>query len=86
MRAGSREQRLLDANRALQKTVALRAEGTVTGKLRRRYRGSNVIKFIARREWSIERNVDHDELKTADGSPKPIVLSPSTASFITRKY
>ena len=60
MRAGSREKRLLNAKRALQKTVALRGEGAVTGKLRRRDRGPDVIKFIAGRERPIERNADHD--------------------------
>ena len=63
MRAGRREQRLLNAKRTFQKTLALRGEGAVTGKLRRRDRGPDVIKFIARRERPIERNADHDELK-----------------------
>ena len=43
--------------------MALRREGTVTGKLRGRHRGPDVIKFLAGRERSIERNADHDELK-----------------------
>ena len=63
MRAGRREKRLLNAKRTLQKAVALRSEGAVTGKLRRRDRGPDVIKFIAGRERTIKRNLDHDELK-----------------------
>ena len=63
MRAGRREKRLLNAKRALQKAVALSGEGAVTGKLRRRDRGPDVIKFIARRERPIERNADHGELR-----------------------
>ena len=60
MRAGSREQRLLDANRALQKTVALRGEEAITGKFRRSDRGPDVIKFVAGRKRPIERNADHN--------------------------
>jgi hypothetical protein len=61
--------------------VALCSEWAVTRKFRRRDRGADILNFGPRREWSIERNVDHDELKTADGSPKGILLSPSTALF-----
>ncbi len=43
--------------------MAFRGEGAVTGKLRRRDRGPDVIKFIAGGERAIERNLDHDELK-----------------------
>ena len=43
--------------------MALRGEGAVTGKLRRRDRGPDVIKFIAGGERTIERNLDHDGLK-----------------------
>jgi hypothetical protein len=46
-----------------QKTMALRSEGAVTGKLRRRDRGPNVINFLAGGERTIERNLDHDGLK-----------------------
>src|SRR5262245_25525876 len=62
MRARRREQRLLNSKRALQKAMALRRKGSVAGKLRHRHRGPDVIKFIARCEWTIERNLDHDEL------------------------
>lgn len=61
--------------------MALRRERAVTRKLRRRDRGADILKFVTRREWSIERNVDHDELKTVDRSTKAILLSPSTALF-----
>ena len=63
MRAGRCEQRLLNPERTLQKAVALRSEGAVTGKLRSRYGVSDVIQFIAGRERPIERNADHDLLK-----------------------
>ena len=43
--------------------MALRGEGAVTGKLRRRDRGPDVIEFIAGGERTIERNLDHDGLK-----------------------
>ena len=43
--------------------MALRSEGAVTGKLRRRDRGPNVINFLAGGERTIERNLDHDGLK-----------------------
>src|SRR6266513_1666994 len=55
VRAGRRQQRLLNANRTFQKTVALRGEGAVTGKLWRRDRCPDVIKFIAGGERTIER-------------------------------
>lgn len=63
MRAGRREQRLLNAKRALQKAVALRGERTVTRKLWRRDRGTDILNFVPRREWSIERNADHNDLR-----------------------
>src|SRR4026208_2308702 len=43
--------------------MALRSERAVAGKLWRRDRGPDVIKFVAGRERTIERNLDHDELK-----------------------
>ena len=58
-----REQRLLNLKRMLQKAVAFRCEGAVAGKLRRRHRSPDVIEFIAGRERTIERNLNHDELK-----------------------
>ena len=63
MRARRREQRLLNSKLTFQKTMALRGEGAVTGKLWRRDRSPDVIKFIAGGERTIERNLDHDGLK-----------------------
>src|SRR6185436_10715412 len=63
VRARRREQRLLNTKRTLQKAVALRGEGAVTGKLRGRRRSPHVIKFLAGGERTIERNLDHGELK-----------------------
>ena len=71
MSARGREKRFLDSERAFEQAVTLRSEWAVTRKFRRRDRGANVIDFVTRRERSIERNVYHDELKTADGSTKP---------------
>jgi len=59
VRAGRREQRFLNAKRTLQKAVALRGEGAVTGKLRRRYRGADVIDLLSGGEWTIERDANH---------------------------
>ena len=44
--------------------MALRGEAAVAWKFRRRDRGANVIKFISRREGTIERNADHDGLNS----------------------
>lgn len=63
MRARRCEQRLLNPKRTLQKPVALCGERAVAGKLRRCDRGPDVIKFLAGRERTIERNLDHDEIK-----------------------
>src|SRR5258708_3734248 len=43
--------------------MALRGERTVTGKLRRGDCGAHVLKFVACRERTIERNADHNDLK-----------------------
>ena len=63
MRARRHEKRLLNAKRAFEKAVALCREGAVTGKLRRRDRVPDVIKFVAGGERTIERDLDHDGLK-----------------------
>src|SRR4029077_670937 len=63
MRAGRREQRLLNAKRAFQKAVALRGERTVTGKLRSCDRGPDVIKSIPGRKRPIKRNAEPNDLR-----------------------
>ena len=63
MGAGRRQERLLNPKRLFEQEVALRGKAAVAGKFRRRDGGPNVIKFISRRERTIERNADHDGLK-----------------------
>ncbi len=63
MSAGRRQERLLNTKRLFEQDVALRGEAAVAGKFRRRDGGADVIKFISRRERTIERNADHDGLK-----------------------
>ena len=63
MSAGRRQERFLNPKRMFEEAMALRSEVAVAGKFRRRDGGANVIKFISRRERTIERNADHDGLK-----------------------
>lgn len=63
MRAGRRQEGLLNPKRVFEQEVALRGEAAVAGKFRRRDGGADAVKFISRREWTIERNADHDGLK-----------------------
>ena len=86
MGAGCRQERLLNAKRLFEQQVALRSEAAVAGKFRGRDGSADVIKFISRREWTIERNADHDGFKGLDVEYLGLDINADYIAFARRTY